>query len=125
MKILVCIKQVPDMESRFRPNGDKTWYDESDLAFRMNEYDEYAVEQAVQLKEQLGGEPEITVLSIGPERTVEAIKKALAMGGDRAVHIRDDRYYQKDPWQIASMIASYAKGEGFDLIFTGDRKSVV
>ncbi|QWV96133.1 electron transfer flavoprotein subunit beta/FixA family protein [Geomonas nitrogeniifigens] len=119
MKILVCIKQVPDMESRFRPNGEKTWYDESDLAFRMNEYDEYAVEQAVQLKEQLGGEPEITVLSIGPERTVEAIKKALAMGGDRAVHIRDDRYYQKDPWQIASMIASYAKGEGFDLIFTG------
>jgi len=77
------------------------------------------VEQAVQLKEQLGGVPEITILSIGPERTVEAIKKALAMGGDRAVHIQDDRYYQKDPWQIASIIAGYAKGQGYDLIFTG------
>ena len=54
MKILVCIKQVPDMASRFKVNGEGTWYDEIDLAFRMNEYDEYAVEQAVQLKEQQG-----------------------------------------------------------------------
>lgn len=119
MKILVCIKQVPDMESRFRPNGEGSWYDETDLAFRMNEYDEYAVEQAVQLKEQLGGEPEITVLSIGPDRVVEAIKKALAMGADRGVHVKDPAYYQKDPWQIASIISSYAKGENYDLIFTG------
>jgi electron transfer flavoprotein beta subunit len=119
MKILVCIKQVPDMESRFRINSEGTWYDEADLAFRMNEYDEYAVEQAVQLKEQLGNEPEITVLSIGPDRVVEAIKKALAMGGDRGVHIRDDKYYQKDPWQIAATIAAYAKEQQFELIFTG------
>ena len=87
MKILVCIKQVPDMESHFRPNGSATWFDESELAFRMNEYDEYAVEEAVLLKEQLGGEPEITVLSIGPDRVIEAIKKALAIGCNRAVHI--------------------------------------
>ena len=119
MKILVCIKQVPDMESRFKANSEGTWYDETDLAFRMNEYDEYAVEQAVQLKEQLGGEPEITVLSIGPDRVVEAIKKALAMGADRAVHIRDDKYYQKDPWQIASAIATHAGTKSYDLIFTG------
>ena len=119
MKILVCIKQVPDMESRFKPNSEGTWYDETDLAFRMNEYDEYAVEQAVQLKEQLGGEPEITVLSIGPDRVVEAIKKALAMGADRAVQVQDDKYYQKDPWQIASAIASHARTQNYDLIFTG------
>ena len=119
MKMLVCIKQVPDMESRFRVNGEGTWYEERDLAFRMNEYDEYAVEQAVQLKEQLGNEPEITVLSIGPDRAVEAIKKALAMGGDRGVHIRDEKYYRKDPWQIAAIITSYAKERQFDLIFTG------
>jgi electron transfer flavoprotein beta subunit len=119
MKILVCIKQVPDMESRFKPSADGTWFDETDLAFRMNEYDEYAVEQAVQLKEQLSGVPEITVLSIGPERTVEAMKKALAMGADRGIHIQDDNSYDKDPWQIASMIATYARVQGFDLIFTG------
>ena len=119
MKILVCIKQVPDMESRFKLNGEGTWYNEADLAFRMNEYDEYAVEQAVQLKEQLGGEPEITILSIGPDRVVEAIKKALAMGGDRGVHVKDDKYYQKDPWQIAAAIAGHAKGQDYDLIFAG------
>jgi len=119
MKILVCIKQVPDMEARFKLNSEGTWYDETDLAFRMNEYDEYAVEQAVQLKEQLGGEPEITILSIGPDRVVEAIKKGLAMGGDRGVHIQDGKYYQKDPWQIAAAIASHAWLENYDLIFTG------
>ena len=119
MKILVCIKQVPDMEARFKLNSEGTWYNEADLAFRMNEYDEYAVEQAVQLKEQLGGEPEITILSIGPDRVVESIKKALAMGGDRGVHVKDDKYYQKDPWQIAAAIASHAGAENYDLIFTG------
>ena len=119
MKILVCIKQVPDMESRFKINSEGTWYDEADLAFRMNEYDEYAVEQAVQLKEQLCGEAEITILSIGPDRVVEAIRKGLAMGGDRGVHIQDSKYYQKDPWQIAATIAGYAEKHRFDLIFTG------
>lgn len=119
MKILICIKQVADMESRFKPAGDGLWFDETDLAWRMNEYDEYAVEQAIQLKEQLGNEPEVTVLSIGPDRVVEAIKKALAMGADRAVHIQDAAAYRKDPWQIASIIATYAKDKGYDLIFTG------
>ncbi|GFO59408.1 electron transfer flavoprotein subunit beta [Geomonas silvestris] len=119
MKILVCIKQVPDMESRFKPDSAGGWYSDTDLAFRMNEYDEYAVEQAVQLKEQLGGEPEVVVLSVGPDRVVEALKKALAMGCDRAVQVQDPAAHLKDPWQIASAIAGYAKGENFDLIFTG------
>lgn len=119
MKILVCIKQVPDMESHFKPDAKGTWYDESDLAFRMNEYDEYAVEEAVRFKEQLGGEPELTVLCVGPSRVVEAIKKALAMGCDQGVHILDPASSEKDPWQIASLIAAYAKDKQFDLVFTG------
>ena len=119
MKILVCIKQVPDLESRFKPNGSKLWYDEADLAFRMNEYDEYAVEQAVRLREQLGDAADVTVLSIGPDRVGEALKKAMAMGCDRAVHIADTDALLRDPWQIASIIASFAGGRGFDLIFTG------
>lgn len=119
MKILVCVKQVPDMESRFKPDSAGVWFDEADLAFRMNEYDEYAVEQAVQLKEQLGGEPELTVLSIGPDRVGEAIKKALAMGCDRGVHIQDTAAHMKDPWQIASVIAQFSRDQGYDLIFTG------
>ncbi len=119
MKILVCIKQVPDLESRFKPDSAGVWYSDTDLAFRMNEYDEYAVEQAVKLREQLGDTAELTVLSIGPDRVVEAIKKALAMGADNAVHIQDSASHLKDPWQIASIISAYAKEQGFDLIFTG------
>ena len=61
MKILVCIKQVPDMESKFKVDAGGTWYAKTDLAWRMNEYDEYAVEQAVQLKEQVK-DADLTVL---------------------------------------------------------------
>lgn len=85
----------------------------------MNEYDEYAVEQAVQLKEQLGGTPDVTVLSIGPDRIAEMIKKALAMGCDRGVHIQDKDSFRKDPWQIASAISAFAKDKNFDLFFFG------
>jgi electron transfer flavoprotein beta subunit len=119
MKLLVCIKQVPDLESRFKANASGTWFAETDLAFRMNEYDEYAVEEAVKLREQLGEGCELTVLSIGSDRTVEAIKKALAMGADNAVHVQDSEVTAKDPWQIASIIAAYVKDKGFDIIFTG------
>ena len=118
MKILICIKQVPDMESRFKLNAAGTWYSDQDLAWRMNEYDEFAVEQAIQLREQVG-DAEVVVLSIGPDRVKEAMKKALAMGADRGVHIQDDASHEKDPFQIASAIAAYAGTQNFDVIFTG------
>ena len=117
MKLLVCIKQVPDMESKFKVEAEGLWYDRHDLAWRMNEYDEYGVEQAVQLKEQTGAD--LTVLCIGPEQVKETMKKALAMGCDRGVHIVDDQAHLKDPFEIASMIAEFAGDKGFDLIFTG------
>ncbi|MEE4254766.1 MAG: electron transfer flavoprotein subunit beta/FixA family protein [Desulfuromusa sp.] len=118
MKILVCIKQVPDMESKFKVNAAGNWYEETDLAWRMNEYDEYAVEQAVQLKQQ-AGEADLTVLCIGSDRVKETMKKALAMGCDRGAHIADDASHLKDPYAIASLIAAYAQDKNFDLIFTG------
>ncbi len=118
MKILVCIKQVPDMESKFKVDGAGTWYDNADLAWRMNEYDEYAVEQAVQVKEQVG-DTDLTVLCIGSAKVQETMKKALAMGCDRGAHILDDGVAQKDPYEIASVIAEYASDKGFDMIFTG------
>ena len=117
MNILVCIKQVPDMESKFKVGADGTWYDSADLAWRMNEYDEYAVEQAVQLKEKTGGD--LTVLCIGPDRVKETMKKALAMGCDRGVHVADETSFAKDPFSIASIIAQFAGPKNFDLIFTG------
>ena len=118
MKILVCVKQVPDMESKFKINAAGNWYDNVDLAWRMNEYDEYAIEQAVQLKEQVG-EADVTVLCIGSERVKEPMKKALAMGCDRGVHVADEASYAKDPFEIASIIAAFARDKAFDLIFTG------
>jgi len=117
MNILVCIKQVPDMESKFKINSDGVWYDSADLAWRMNEYDEYAVEQAVQLKEQAGGD--VTVLCIGPDRVKETMKKALAMGCDRGLHVADDAVHTRDPFTIASIITEFAKPKNFDVIFTG------
>jgi electron transfer flavoprotein beta subunit len=117
MNILVCIKQVPDMESKFKINGEGTWYDNADLAWRMNEYDEYGVEQAVQLKEKAGGD--LTVLCIGPDRVKETMKKALAMGCDRGLHVSDDEVHNRDPFTIASIIAEFAGPKGFDVIFTG------
>ena len=118
MKILVCIKQVPDMESKFKIDDRGTWYAKTDLAWRMNEYDEYAVEQAVQLKEQVK-EGDITVLCIGSDQVKETMKKALAMGCDRGAHILDDEVSTKEPFMIAGVIAEYARDKGFDLIFTG------
>ncbi|MBV5319471.1 MAG: electron transfer flavoprotein subunit beta/FixA family protein [Chlorobium phaeobacteroides] len=119
MKLLVCIKQIPDMESQFKPDENGSWFEESGLVYRMNEYDDYAVEEAVRLKEQLGNNTDLTVLSIGPDRVVEIIKKALAIGCDRGVHIHEPAAAHKDPWQIASLIAGFAKERQYDLIFTG------
>jgi electron transfer flavoprotein beta subunit len=118
MKILICIKQVPDMESKFKINAEGNWYDRTDLAWRMNEYDEYAVEQAVRLKEQVG-DADLTVLCIGPDQVKETMKKALAMGCDRGVHIADNDSHKREPIEIASMIAECAKDKNFDIIFTG------
>lgn len=118
MKLLVCIKQVPDMESKFKVDAEGRWYDNANLAWRMNEYDEYAVEQAVQLKEQVG-DADLTVLCIGPQRVQETMKKGLAMGADRGVHIVDDQVQHRDPFEIAAMIAEFARDKEFELIFTG------
>jgi electron transfer flavoprotein beta subunit len=118
MKILVCIKQVPDMESKFKIDADGKWYTKTDLAWRMNEYDEYAVEQAVQLKDQVK-EADVTVLCIGSDKVKETMKKALAMGCDRGAHVADDDSSSKEPYLIAGTIAEYAKENNFDVIFTG------
>ncbi len=118
MKILVCIKQVPDMESKFTIDDHSAWFAATDLAWRMNEYDEYAVEQAVRLKEQAGG-GDIAVLCIGPDRVKETMKKALAMGCDRGVHVQDDADWAKDAPAKCSIIAEYAQEQNFDYIFTG------
>ena len=90
MRIAVCIKQVPDTEARLRLSGDGTWIDEEDLSFVINESDGYALEEALQIAERTSGE--VVVFSLGPERVREALRKALALGAVRAVHLKDPAF---------------------------------
>ncbi|MGB6639247.1 MAG: electron transfer flavoprotein subunit beta, partial [Thermoanaerobaculia bacterium] len=85
MKIAVCIKQVPESEARLRVASDGKWVDEEDLAFVVNESDEYALEEGLTIAEKTGGE--VVVFSLGPERVREALRKGLALGASRAVHL--------------------------------------
>lgn len=116
MKILVCLKQVPDKDSTFRIRDDGTWVDTENLSFQINEYDRYALEEALRLKDAGGGE--VVVISLGPDRVAQAIKTALAMGADRAIHVRDDRDHG-DPLTVARLLHAAVREEPFDLVFTG------
>ena len=118
MRILVCVKQVPDMESLFRINFQDSGYDESGLVFRMNAYDVYAVEEAVQIKEMYEN-VEITALSIGPGRAEQVVRRALELGADRGVHFLLPEGKQLDGLQTASVISSFASKRSFDLLVFG------
>jgi electron transfer flavoprotein beta subunit len=117
MKIAVCIKQVPSRDWQLRLNDTKTWIREQDAAFEMNEPDAYALEEALRLKEQHGGE--VVVCSGGPLRVAQVIREALARGADRAIHVEDDRLASADAFVVADALASAMKEENFDLVLTG------
>jgi electron transfer flavoprotein beta subunit len=117
MKIIVSVKQVPARDSALKVNPDGKWLDESDLSFEMNEPDAYALEEALQLKEKLGGE--VVVLSAGPERVTQTIREALAKGGDRAIHVEVEENGGLDALATAQILAKALEGEAPDLILTG------
>lgn len=116
MNILVCIKQVPDTETRIKIGGDKKSIDPTDVNWILNPYDEYAVEEALQIKERLG-DTTVTVISVGPERTVSAIRSALAMGADEAVLVKTDQVL--DSLATAKALAAAIKEMPYDLILSG------
>jgi electron transfer flavoprotein beta subunit len=117
MKIAVCIKQVPTRDWQPRLNDDKTWIRDQDASYEMNEPDAYALEEALRLKEQHGGE--VVVCSAGPARVAQVIREALARGADRAIHVEDDGLAAADAFVVADALASAMKDEAFDLILTG------
>jgi electron transfer flavoprotein beta subunit len=117
MKIAVCIKQVPTREGQPRLNESRTWIREPDASFEMNEPDQYAVEAALRLREQYGGE--VVVCSAGPARVSQVIREALARGADRAIHVEDDRLAAADASAIADALAAAMGEECFDLVLTG------
>lgn len=118
MKILVCIKQVPDTESNLKLNAASSWIEEdNNIAYRMNRFDEYALEEALLVKDSFPGVT-VDVISVGPERSISTIKKSLEKGADKGVHINSD-----NPALTASetsyLIAQYAAGLNYDIIFAG------
>jgi electron transfer flavoprotein beta subunit len=121
MKIGVCIKQVPDTEARLRLAADGRWIDEEEMPFVINEGDEYAVEEAISIAEKSGGEA--VVVSLGPSRVRESLRKALALGAHRAVHLADDAYQGGDAWSTARALAAVVEKEGFDLVLTGSQSN--
>jgi electron transfer flavoprotein beta subunit len=116
VNIAVCIKQVPDTETKIRISGDKKSIEESDINFILNPYDEFAVEEALKITEAHGGE--VTVVSLGPDRISAAIRNALAMGATKAMHLKTENN-PNDPFAVASAIAPVLKDGGFDIILLG------
>lgn len=118
MKTLVLIKQVPNTDSPFRLNGAGTWVDESNLTYGLNDYDRYALEEALRLKDR-GSATEVVVLTVGPERAATALRTCLAMGADRAIHVKDVALDGAEPLGIARTIAAAIKDEAFQIVFAG------
>jgi electron transfer flavoprotein beta subunit len=119
MKILVCIKQVPDPESSIEIDPGARWItDHKGMVYRMNRYDEYALEEAVLIREALENVT-VEVVSVGPARAAAVLKKGLEKGADNAIHIIDENAGYRPPALTAARIADYAGTHGYDLIFTG------
>ena len=117
MKIMVCLKQVPHQDARLDIAADGTWIKEEGIKFEINSYDTYALEEALRIKD--AGEAEVVVVSIGPDRVTQALRTALGMGADRAIHVKDPEAEGSDTLGIAKILAAIAKEESPDLIFAG------
>lgn len=116
MNIVVCVKQVPDTTSKIRiRNGE---IDKEDLEYVINPYDEYAIEEALLIKEQLG-EGKVTLITMGPERAKDALKSGLALGADEAIHLIDDAFEGSDPYATALLLAKALEKIDYDIIFCG------
>lgn len=115
MNILVLLKQTFDTEEKIILKDGQI--SEEGVEFVINPYDEYAVEEAIKIKEELGGE--VTILSIGPERTETSIRTALAMGADKAILVDDPEVFG-DEYTTAKVLANLIKGETYDLIIAGN-----
>jgi electron transfer flavoprotein beta subunit len=117
MKIMVCLKQVPHQDARLDVNPSGTWIKEDNIKFEINSYDTYALEEALRIKD--AGSAEVVVVSIGPDRVTQALRTALGMGADRAIHVKDPETDGSDPLGIARILAAVARQESPDLVFMG------
>ena len=119
MKLVALIKNVPDTEAKIKISAEGSDIETQGVKFVMNPYDEYAVEQALLIKEALKDDTTVTVVSLGPERVVESLRTALAMGADEAIHAEDPAFEGGDSQANARVLAEALKPISPDLIFCG------
>jgi len=118
MDIIICVKHVPETaEAEIKINPDGKGVEESGLVFDINEWDDYALEEAVQIKEKLGGT--VTAVTVGPEAADRTLRKCLARGADNAIRLTDPKFEGSDSYAIAKILNKAVKDMHFDLILTG------
>lgn len=115
MKIAVCVSHVPDTATKIKIGGDNKTIDSNDVTYIINPYDEFAIEEALKTKEKLGGE--VVAISLGGEANKESIRKALAMGVDSGVLLKDEAY--KDSFSLSYALAEEIKAQEAELVFMG------
>jgi electron transfer flavoprotein beta subunit len=121
MNIVVCVKQVPDTWSERTLKESDSTLDRDAADAVINELDEFAIEEGLRIAEAHGGE--VTILSMGPERASEAIRKALSMGADKAVHLVDDALAGSDVLGTSAALAQVLSQIGFDLVILGSEST--
>lgn len=109
MNIVALVKCVPDTEAKIKINADASNIEEQGIKFVMNPYDEFAVEEALRIKEKFGGDTKVIAVSLGPDRVVETLRTALAMGADEAIHVSDDAFNGADSIGNARALAAAVK----------------
>ncbi|NBE51849.1 electron transfer flavoprotein subunit beta/FixA family protein [Streptomyces boluensis] len=117
MKIVVCVKYVPDATGD-RKFADDLTVDRDDVDGLLSELDEYAVEQALRIAEE-ADETEVTALTVGPEDAKDALRKALSMGADKAIHVEDDGLHGTDVIGTSLVLAKAIAKAGYDLVISG------
>ena len=118
MNSIVCLKQVPDTEAQIRVKSDASTVVLDGIKFIINPYDEYGIEEALQIKEK-SGSGEVSIVCLGPDRSVEAIRTGLAMGADKAVHIDDPAFDGSDALVAAKALSEQIKTMEYDVLFCG------
>src|SRR6266404_387125 len=116
VKILVCMKQVPQKDAPLKLNDAGTWI-RDDVSYEVNEPDAFALEEALRQKEKHTGE--VVVITAGPARSQQVLREGLAKGADRAIHLEDNGFVGLDAFNMAKAFVAAIKDEKFDLIFTG------
>jgi len=118
MKIAVLVKQVIGSESALEISQDQKWIDNSNATFVINPPDNYAIEEAMLIKEKVGA-GEVVIVSMGPQRVQKVIREGLSKGADRGIHIETESLNEIDPLYTSKVLAETLRDENFDLILSG------